>query len=125
LTVVIPTLDERGNITPFRKLLDAALSGITSEVIFVDDDSPDGTADLIRAIGKLDCRVRCLQRIRSGLSSACIEGALPPVTPVVAVIDADFSTTKPRCHACSNVCAAAIAISWSAAAMCRAAVSAI
>jgi dolichol-phosphate mannosyltransferase len=91
LTVVIPTLNERDNVVPLLKLLDAALSGIAWEVIFVDDDSRDGTADHIRAIGKFDRRVRCLQRIgRRGLSTACIEGALASATPYIAVMDADL-----------------------------------
>jgi dolichol-phosphate mannosyltransferase len=91
LTVVIPTLNERDNVVPLLKLLDAALFGIAWEVIFVDDDSQDGTADHIRAIGKFDRRVRCLQRIgRRGLSTACIEGALASATPYIAVMDADL-----------------------------------
>jgi dolichol-phosphate mannosyltransferase len=91
LTIVVPTLNERDNVVPLLKLLDAALSGIAWEVIFVDDDSRDGTADHIRAIGKFDRRVRCLQRIgRRGLSTACIEGALASATPYIAVMDADL-----------------------------------
>jgi dolichol-phosphate mannosyltransferase len=91
LTIVVPTLNERDNVVPLLKLLDAALAGIAWEVIFVDDDSRDGTADHIRAIGKFDRRVRCLQRIgRRGLSTACIEGALASATPYIAVMDADL-----------------------------------
>ena len=61
------------------------------EVIFVDDDSPDGTADLVRELAQLDYRIRCVQRIgRRGLSSACIEGMLASSAPYLAVIDADM-----------------------------------
>jgi len=71
LTVVIPTLNERENIGPLVDLLDAALDTVSWEVIFVDDDSPDGTAEQIRQIGRRDRRVRCLQRIgRRGLTTA-------------------------------------------------------
>jgi len=60
-------------------------------MIFVDDDSPDGTADKVRALAQSDARVRCLQRIgRRGLASACIEGMLASSAPVVAVMDADL-----------------------------------
>jgi dolichol-phosphate mannosyltransferase len=45
LTVVIPTLNERDNIGPLVELLDAVLDTVSWEVIFVDDDSPDGTAE--------------------------------------------------------------------------------
>ena len=91
LTVVIPTLNERENIAPLLERLDLALAGTRWEVIFVDDDSTDGTAELARAIGRGDPRVRCLQRIgRRGLSTACIEGILASAAPFVAVMDADL-----------------------------------
>jgi dolichol-phosphate mannosyltransferase len=91
LTLVIPTLNERDNIEPLVDLLDAALDTVSWEVIFVDDDSPDGTAERIREIGRRDRRVRCLQRIgRRGLTTACIEGALAASAPYIAVMDADM-----------------------------------
>ncbi len=91
LTVVVPTLNERDNIVPFLKQLKVALSGVAWEVIFVDDDSSDGTADAVRSIARRDGRVRCLQRIgRRGLSTACIEGLLASASPCVAVMDADL-----------------------------------
>ncbi len=45
LTVVVPTFNERDNIEVLLARLDAALRGIAWEVVYVDDDSPDGTAD--------------------------------------------------------------------------------
>ncbi len=61
LSVVIPTFKERGNIAPLVEKLDAALASIAWEAIFVDDDSPDGTADAVKAIAAEDPRVRCLR----------------------------------------------------------------
>ena len=91
LTVVIPTLNERDNIGPLLELLDTVLDTVSWEVIFVDDNSPDGTADWIREIGRRDRRVRCLQRIgRWGLATACIEGALATSAPYIAIMDADM-----------------------------------
>jgi dolichol-phosphate mannosyltransferase len=91
LTVIIPTLNERCNIEPLIELLDAVLETVSWEVIFVDDDSPDGTAERIREISRRDRRVRCLQRIgRRGLTTACIEGALATSAPYIAVMDADM-----------------------------------
>ena len=91
LAVVIPTLNEKDNVVPLVELLDAVLDGVSWEVIFVDDDSLDGTAKRIREISRRDRRVRCLQRIgRRGLSTACIEGALATSAPFVAVMDADM-----------------------------------
>src|ERR1700732_3460103 len=61
------------------------------EIIFVDDDSPDGTADLVRQLGAKDARIRCVQRIdRRGLSSASVEGMLASSAPYLAVIDGDL-----------------------------------
>src|SRR5215470_1967578 len=91
LTVVVPTLNEHDNIVPFLEQLETALAGVAWEVIFVDDDSPDGTADVVRAIARHDARVRCLQRIgRRGLSTACIEGVLASSSSYIAVMDADL-----------------------------------
>ncbi len=91
LSVVIPCYNERLNVPRMVAALDAALPGISWEVIFVDDDSPDGTADAARALAKQDPRVRCIRRIRRrGLSSAVIEGALASSAIYVAVIDGDL-----------------------------------
>jgi len=68
-----------------------SLDGLLWEVIFVDDDSKDGTANVVRELASSDIRVRCLQRIgRRGLSSACVEGMLASAAPVLAVMDADL-----------------------------------
>ncbi len=67
------------------------VKGIEHEVIFVDDDSSDGTADTVRAIALDDPRVRILRRIlRRGLASACIEGMMSTAAPYIAVMDADL-----------------------------------
>jgi dolichol-phosphate mannosyltransferase len=91
LTLVVPTFNERDNIAPLVELVAATLAGVDWEAIFVDDDSGDGTAAVVRAFAQRDPRIRCLQRIgRRGLSSACIEGALASASPYVAVMDADL-----------------------------------
>ncbi len=91
ISVVVPCYNERDNVAPMVALLSAALTGIAWEVIFVDDDSPDGTSDQVRAIAATDPRVRCIRRIgRRGLSSAVIEGALSSSATYVAVIDGDL-----------------------------------
>jgi dolichol-phosphate mannosyltransferase len=91
LSIVVPTLNERDNIRPLIAEIDAVLAGVGWEIIFVDDDSRDGTPDLIREIARADTRIRCVQRIgRRGLSTACIEGVLASAAPFVAVTDADL-----------------------------------
>ncbi len=91
LSVVIPTFKERGNIAPLLERLNVALQGIAWEAIFVDDDSPDGTAEFVKSVAAKDLRIRCLRRItRRGLAGACIEGILSSAAPYVAVMDADL-----------------------------------
>lgn len=91
LCVVVPTLNERDNVRPLLCELAAALEGISWETIFVDDDSPDGTARAVREIDVQRARVRCLQRIgRRGLATACTEGMLASSAPYLAVMDGDL-----------------------------------
>jgi dolichol-phosphate mannosyltransferase len=91
LSVIVPTFNEVDNVSELVSRLDACLEDISWEVIFVDDDSPDGTANLLRTFAAVDPRVRCLRRIgRRGLSSACIEGMLSSSALYLAVIDGDL-----------------------------------
>jgi dolichol-phosphate mannosyltransferase len=91
LAIVVPTLNEIENIDALVSAVQAVLDGLRYEIIIVDDDSPDGTADRGREIAKRDLRVRCIQRVgRRGLSGAFIEGALATAASVVAVIDGDM-----------------------------------
>src|SRR6476646_10504936 len=91
LAVVVPTFNERDNVKPLLDHLEVALRELRWEVIFVDDDSPDGTADLLREIAQRRPEVRVIHRIgRRGLSSACVEGVLSSSAPYFAVIDADM-----------------------------------
>jgi dolichol-phosphate mannosyltransferase len=91
LSVVVPTFNERDNVIALFRKLETALAGRAWEVIYVDDNSPDGTWDVVRALAREDPRVRCIRRIgRRGLSGACIEGILASSAPCAAVIDADL-----------------------------------
>jgi dolichol-phosphate mannosyltransferase len=100
LSVIVPTYNERGNVAPLVTRLEATLAGVAWEAVFVDDDSPDGTAREVKTIAAHDPRVRCLRRVnRRGLAGACIEGILGSSAPYVAVIDADLQhdeTLLPR-----------------------------
>jgi dolichol-phosphate mannosyltransferase len=91
LSVVVPTFNERDNVTVLYRRLEATLRDILWEVVFVDDNSPDGTWEVVRGLAQRDSRVRCIRRIgRRGLSGACIEGILAASAPYAAVIDADL-----------------------------------
>src|SRR5213082_2138016 len=91
LCIVVPTFNEAQNVVILVEKLTATLQGIDWEVIFVDDDSSDGTADIVRTVARDNPHVRCLQRIgRRGLSSAVIEGMLGSNATYLAVIDGDL-----------------------------------
>jgi dolichol-phosphate mannosyltransferase len=91
LCVIVPTFNERNNVQELVNRLASCLGELRWEVIFVDDDSPDGTAEFVRALSTNDSRIRCVQRLgRRGLSSACIEGMLATTAPFLAVMDADL-----------------------------------
>jgi len=91
LTIVVPTFNEQENVAVLPERLHAVLAGVDWEIIYVDDDSPDGTAERARMIAMSDRRVRIIRRVgRRGLASACVEGILSSSAPFVAVMDADL-----------------------------------
>jgi dolichol-phosphate mannosyltransferase len=91
LSIVVPTLNEVGNIDLLCNKISAVLKEINWEIIFVDDNSTDGTKELLNRISSQHPQISAIHRInRTGLSSACIEGMLAGKAPVVAVMDADL-----------------------------------
>lgn len=91
LSIIVPTFNERENVAELIRRLEKCLLHCSWEVIFVDDDSPDGTSEIVRRLALCDSRVRCVQRLgRRGLSSACVEGMLASSAPYLAVIDGDL-----------------------------------
>ncbi len=91
VSVIVPTYRERENIPLVVERLDALLSPFDWEVIFVDDDSDDGSADVLVALARSHPRVRFLRRVgRRGLASACLEGMSSSAAGLFAVMDADL-----------------------------------
>jgi dolichol-phosphate mannosyltransferase len=91
LTVVVPTFNEAGNVPILVERLAKVLAGLSWEVVFVDDDSPDGTSRVAREIARRDRRVRVIRRLgRRGLSTACVEGVMSSTAPYFAVMDGDL-----------------------------------
>ena len=97
--VVIPTYDERDNV---KKMADAVLQRQTSnpetqtfELLFVDDNSPDGTGDVIEEMMKTEPRIHCLHREKKeGLGRAYVAGfqkAIELGADLVIQMDCDFS----------------------------------
>jgi dolichol-phosphate mannosyltransferase len=97
LAVVVPTYNERENIACLLERLAKVLAGISHEIVIVDDDSPDGTAETVRQIAMRSPRVRLIRRIgRRGLASACLEGMLASSAPYIAVMDGDLQHDESR-----------------------------
>ncbi|MGZ4994175.1 MAG: glycosyltransferase [Methylobacter sp.] len=91
LSIVVPTLNEVGNIKLLCNKISTVLKEINWEIIFVDDNSTDGTKQLLKKISSQHRHIRAIHRInRKGLSSACIEGMLASKAPIVAVMDANL-----------------------------------
>lgn len=93
LGLIIPTLNEAGNIVTVldhvRSVLDP--TGISYEIVVVDDSSSDGTGDLVTAEGLKDSRVRLLVRKgERGLSGAVLDGWRATDANVLGVMDADL-----------------------------------
>jgi dolichol-phosphate mannosyltransferase len=97
LAIIVPTYREGGNITRLHDALAAALAGISWELVFVDDDSDDGSLEELAGLARADARVRFIRRVgRRGLASACIEGIKSTATPCVCVMDADLQHDETR-----------------------------
>ena len=91
LAVIVPSYNERDNIELLYEKVAIALGDTPWEMIVVDDDSPDGTADLVNELSRVYANIRCLRRFgRRGLASACVEGMAVTGAPYVAVIDGDL-----------------------------------
>ena len=91
LSIIIPTFNEIGNISDVVRRISLALAEVSWEIIVVDDDSPDGTAELVKKLARRDPRIRCLRRVnRRGLAGACIAGMLSSSAPYIAIMDADL-----------------------------------
>lgn len=90
LAVIVPSYNERDNIELLYEKVALALGSTPWEMIVVDDNSPDGTADVVNELSRIYSNIRCVRRFgRRGLASACIEGMAVTAAPYVAVIDAD------------------------------------
>lgn len=91
ISIIAPTYNEKTNIRPLVTAIASAMLGNAWELIIVDDDSPDGTHQEVRAVANEGQPVRCIRRIgRRGLSSAVVEGTLVSHAEYIAVIDADM-----------------------------------
>lgn len=91
ISIVVPCYNEVENVPVLVAALERALHDVAWEVIFVDDNSPDGTAACASDLARRDPRIRVVKRVgRRGLSTAVIEGILASSAPYAAVMDGDL-----------------------------------
>jgi dolichol-phosphate mannosyltransferase len=90
LSIVIPTYHEKDNVVPLVERLHKVLSGRKYEVVFVDDNSRDGTAEAAAALSpRYPVRVMVRTNER-GLASAVVHGFRNTTADIIAVMDADL-----------------------------------
>ena len=90
ISIVIPTFNEKENLEELLRRVDSSLRGIDYEVVIVDDNSPDGTAEeALKLSERYPVRVM-LRAERSGLSSAVLDGMKMARGDIICVMDADL-----------------------------------
>ena len=91
VAIIVPILNERDNVEPLVAALDRVLGGFAAEILFVDDWSQDGSADVVTRLARARPDIRLIRRFgRRGLASAVIEGMLATTADIVAVMDGDL-----------------------------------
>ncbi|OQY46871.1 MAG: hypothetical protein B6242_06525 [Anaerolineaceae bacterium 4572_78] len=92
ISIVLPTFDERDNITSLIDRTLVTLNNYDLEIIVVDDDSPDGTWQLVQEKEKIDSRVRLIRRVdENGLTSAIQRGITESKGTYIGWMDCDLS----------------------------------
>ena len=92
VTVIVPTLNEAGNIGPLVERLAAAFGPRDDwQVLFIDDDSEDGTGTEIRKAAVRHPVQLVVREGERGLASAVLRGIELTSAPVVVVMDCDLS----------------------------------
>ncbi len=86
--IIIPTLNERDNIAPLVKRIDRALSDY--EIVFIDDDSRDGTAGQIMSLSGDYPVTVIIRKNKRGLASAVVHGLEHTDSEIIGVVDADL-----------------------------------
>ncbi|KKR04499.1 MAG: Dolichol-phosphate mannosyltransferase [Parcubacteria group bacterium GW2011_GWC2_39_14] len=94
ISIIVPTYNERESIINFLKetIIQLSINNIKADIIVVDDNSPDGTADLVENFSKNHNNVILAKRKgKMGLASACIHGFNLSKSKIIGVMDGDLS----------------------------------
>ncbi|MFH1662542.1 MAG: glycosyltransferase, partial [Chloroflexota bacterium] len=88
--IIIPTYNEHDNITTLVQRLAKALASYTYEIVFIDDNSNDGTAELAESLKDEHPIKVIVRKNKRGLASAVVDGLSHASGSIVAVMDADL-----------------------------------
>ena len=94
ISIIVPTYNEKETIISFLEKATYQISknNFDAGIIVVDDGSPDGTAELIKNFSTMHTNITLLnRREKRGLASACIYGFSHTDSPILGVMDSDFS----------------------------------
>ncbi len=94
VSVVIPTYNERENMMKLIPVLERIFlrEGYDGEIVVVDDNSPDGTADLLENLNEKYDNIRVILRDKPlGVGSATVRGMREAKKPIIVTMDADFA----------------------------------
>jgi len=93
VSIVVPTYNERENVRPLCQGIGSAIDNLWDyEIIIVDDNSPDGTQDVVRELAVENARIKLLARPgKQGLGTAVKEGFSLATGDYWVMMDADLS----------------------------------
>jgi dolichol-phosphate mannosyltransferase len=91
ISILVPTYNEIGSVSPLIDRVDKVLSGWEYEIVFVDDNSPDGTAAKVRSFSdKFPVKAVVRTEGVKGLAPAIVDGLDHVAGDIVVVMDADL-----------------------------------
>jgi dolichol-phosphate mannosyltransferase len=99
ILIVIPTYNEVENVRPLTTAIQQVFRGqrtFQPDILFIDDNSPDGTAKVIRSLQRQDNHIKLISGQKAGLGTAYIRGflharTLPTAYEAIVMMDADMS----------------------------------
>lgn len=90
ISVVVPVKDEAGNVGPLAREIAAALAGQAHEIIFIDDGSTDGTAEVLAGLKREIPQLRALRHVRNlGQSRGIRTGVQAAKGEIIVTLDGD------------------------------------
>jgi dolichol-phosphate mannosyltransferase len=95
VSIIIPTYNEHGNIESLVHGLGSALAGHSYQIVFIDDNSSDGTAELAESLKNKHPIKVIVRRDQRGLASAVVDGLSHTSGQIIAVMDADLQHPPP------------------------------